>query len=287
MVKNIHILFFVLVALFSFGQANRFAGFGYRALSVGCSSTNYLTDAQKFIDSSGITDTVEIRAIKTLTKDLQDSCFWNKLAAAYPLVGSSSTSTKWNLKSPNNQDTSFRITWSGTLTYGSYGVQGNGTNGYGNTHFISYTTAYNATFGIYLGVNQDRGESPMGVLNASYGGYSIYPRTSNTFYCNLFEVIGTTSATNTDSKGLYIATRSIQASGKTFKNGALLMTHSTSPAYTGVYPITIGCRNYNGSVEAFSNNKIGFAFVYDLGLTDAQVTSLNSIIQKFLNTLSR
>jgi len=289
MVKRIIILLFVFSSILSFGQANRFAGFGSRS-TIGCPSTNYLADAQRFIDSSGITDVTEIAAVKQLVKDLQDSCLWTKMKAVYPFVGSSASSTKWNLKNPLNADTAFRITWNGGMSYGYYGIQGNGSNAYGNPYFYPTTnfTAFNdLSFSIYLGLNLDTIQSPLGCINASYRGYSVFPRTSNTFYSNSGETLGTTSATSTDSRGIYIVNRKAPSTSETLKNGVFLMTNGGVNDFpTLPYPIVISARTLNGTLEYYSTNKIGWVGFHD-GLTHNESVTLNNIIQRFLTALSR
>ena len=282
MVRLLFILLFSVSVCY--GQANRFAGFGSR-VTFGCSSVTYLTKAQMFIDSSGITDTVEIRAIKELTKDLMDSCLWDSLYVVAPLVGSTNNSTRYNLISNN-----YQITWHGTGTFGAYGVQGNGTNFYGSFGFnpsVDYTSPFNILFGIYLGLNIDAVQSAIGSVNGVFAGYNIFPRTSNTLYSNSGETLGSSSYTNTDSKGLYLVTRKAPITAITLKNGITIATNLGILAFPSpTYEMLIGARSDSGTPLYFSTNKIGLVVV-GRGLIYEESIRLSNIFQKFLNTLGR
>ena len=85
-------------------------------------------DAQAFIDATGISGT-DATAINQLVLDLKSNILWTKMVAIYPLVGGSSSSTKYNLK----DTTLYEVTWNGTLTFASTGVTVNGTNVWGDT----------------------------------------------------------------------------------------------------------------------------------------------------------
>src|SRR6478672_10479035 len=63
---------------------------------------SYDSDAQRFIDSSGITDSTQKHAINDLVTQLKSSGLLPKFMAIYPLVGASEATTKWNLIDPRD-----------------------------------------------------------------------------------------------------------------------------------------------------------------------------------------
>ena len=84
-------------------------------------SITYDVDAQKFIDSSGLSDTTQKIAINNFVKQLKDSSLWTKFVAVYPMVGGTATTTKWNLKDPRNLDAAYRLTFNGAPVYAEIG----------------------------------------------------------------------------------------------------------------------------------------------------------------------
>lgn len=91
-------------------------------------------DAQAFLTAAGIVDATITSAINNLVVGLKSAGLWAKMKAIYPFVGGTATTHKFNLKDPRDLDVAYRITWFGGVTHDANGVQGNGTNGYANTH---------------------------------------------------------------------------------------------------------------------------------------------------------
>ena len=287
---RIVIVLISIVVQFSvcYGQANRFAGFGYiNTTPAGCSSADYLTKAQLYIDSSGITDTIEIRAAKEFTKSLLDSCLWTKMASVYLFLGSSANSTKFNLVSPFTQDTSYRILWYGGMSYGSYGVKGNAVNGYGDTRFkpnmfLTDSGAIGVSVG---GANLDQTSSVIGCIDGSFKGWGVYPRISNVFYSNAGQAFISTA--NTDSRGVYIVTGTSTLTSKTFRNNVLFIASNGGTVTTNTNNLYITGRNNNGSIDVYGSHEIGLIFISKGGLNDRESKAMYDIISTFKTTLGR
>jgi hypothetical protein len=170
------LLFFTLQAEGQVIRANPF----YRPFASGCDA-----DAQKFIDSAGITDPTQKDAICTLVKDLKDSSLWSSMIAIYPIVGGTADKHKWNLKNP----ATFKLSYSGSITHSSTGMVSAG--GYALTginpsvdvsqnsvHLSFYAPITFTGFGSEFGAE---GGSPYVYtrLAMSYGGYD-YSYANNT-----------------------------------------------------------------------------------------------------------
>jgi hypothetical protein len=158
MVKRIIILLFVFSSMLSFGQANRFAGFGQRSTCP--------VEALKFIDSSGITNQTEKDAICTLVKQLKDSSLWTSMLAIYPFVGGTASSSKWNLVNPVNSNSAFRLDFFGGWTFASTGAKPNGINAYAITYFVpinSWASDTSISFGYYSTTNTSATQVEMGI----------------------------------------------------------------------------------------------------------------------------
>lgn len=99
--------------------------------------------------------------ITFVTKGFKDNGTWDIHDAIYPFTGGTAAEHKWNLKDPRDLDAAFRITWSGTVTHDSEGITGNGSTGYGNTHYIpsSEQTASSSSFQMYCSSENNGGGS--------------------------------------------------------------------------------------------------------------------------------
>lgn len=242
-------------------------------------------DAQRYIDSAGLTNATEKTAICNCVKQLKDSSVWTKIKAFYPYLGGTASTTKWNAKNPVNADTAFRITWNGGMSYGSYGVKGNGSNSYGNTHFQStnFISNNNSGFGLYFSSNIDEGASDFGALNPSFRGFSLSTRISNTLYGA--SATGFATVANTDSRGLYILSRQSSTSATLYKNNSSILSLGTTSLET-YGELYICGRSLNGTMQFPDTKQIGLTFISD-GLTATEVRRLHNIFTTFLTAIGR
>lgn len=247
-------------------------------------------DAQKYIDSAGITNATEKTAICNCVKQLKDSSLWSKMFAVYPMVGRSASSCKLNLIDPRDLNTSYRLVFHGGLTFDSTGMTGNGVNGYADPSFTGqyFDSLMYGSYGIYLSKNLDEPTCAIGMrVEVLSNAISLFPRTSNTAYCSFTS--NQITSTNTDSRGIYIATRTSRTSSKTFKNNSVLATHNTFINSGSGYfkSLVLLARSEDGNTRGFfSNNTCGFAF-FGAGLSDAESATMYTIINTFITTLGR
>ena len=77
----------------------------------------FYPETANFIQSAGITDETQMKAIGRLVGDLKFFNIWDKMKAVYPFVGQAgvSSSFQFNLKDPTTFKGTFNGTW--TLTY--------------------------------------------------------------------------------------------------------------------------------------------------------------------------
>ncbi|MFY7885673.1 MAG: hypothetical protein ACOVOV_12625, partial [Dolichospermum sp.] len=80
--------------------------------------------------------TTERNAINDLVINLKNANIWTKFFALYPIIGSTATSQKFNLKNPADTNAAYRLAFIGGWTHSSNGALPNGTNAYANT-FLS------------------------------------------------------------------------------------------------------------------------------------------------------
>ena len=258
-------------------------------------------DARAFIIAAGITDATTIFAINELVNSLQVNSLWTKMAAIYPFAGSTATTQKWNLKDPRDLDAAYRLTFVGGVTHSSSGMQPNGTNGYANT-FFNPSTGISPTISASLGI----------YINLVGGGTIAYDMgIAADANVDMFDLVAkrTTGSVGIADFGTFPSGRvesAAQAAAGTgttigsirsandrafFRNGLSIATSATNfaPAYAngnipiGAYNITTGAF---AGVGQFVNNRYAFAFI-GTGLTDTEALTLTSLVQRYLNTLSR
>ncbi len=246
-------------------------------------------DAQKFIDSTGITGT-EATAICNLVKDLKDSSLWSSMQAIYPMVGGTASTHKWNLKDVRDLDAAFRLTFNGGgWTHSSNGALPNGSSSYAPTY---YDPSTNATAGsnhisYYSRTQGNSGESmiEMGCQGTSFRENQIIARFSDNMYLEPNSVQnGYVTAANTDARGYFIASRTSNTNVIGQKNTTQITgTHTES---LNDYSIYLGARNRSGVTDFFSNRQCAFATI-GTGLSSAQMLTLNIIVERFNDALSR
>jgi hypothetical protein len=246
-------------------------------------------DAQNFLVAAGITDSTQAQAVQNLTAGLKYYSLWSKMQAAYPFVGGTSTTQKFNLKSPFDADASFRLTFSGGWTHSTNGALPNGTNGFANTFYIPNTSGSqnDAHASLYLRTNT--------AVNVKDFGASQGSPTRQTY-------IGARDASNAqawglnsgsvdvgsqaNSQGLWTVTRSDATSVLGYKNGTLLNTNALPSTGQNTVAYYISAFNNNGTAGQFSNRQVAFGSI-GTGLSGTDLTNLYTVVQAYQTALSR
>ncbi len=245
---------------------------------------SYVAD---FVTASGISGT-DSTAIDYLVRALVDSSLIDSMYAIYPIAGDVDTIHRLNLLSPYDADTSYRLTFNGTVTHDATGMVGNGTTGYGNTHFspysemninsyhISFTSATNSTANdIDMGAYVGQGDLTLWGARTIISKPRFGTRRDGSFlYHENNNTIGNFLVSNRDT------TISIYIDGvKTY------MHHSVNDSIPD-FPIYIMGANFNDISVAASDKKVTFATI-GKGLDDDQINKLTSIERQYNSMISR
>lgn len=240
-------------------------------------------DAQAFITAASITDPTQQSAVNQLVVDLKAANIWTKGSVILPYLGGNATAHRINLKTATNG-----ITFSGGITHDSNGVTYNGATGYGSVSF--QTTAgnqYNRSMFQYVRSQSTLdGTSWQGAFNgANVFGFQ---NTSQSTYRLLSVGLNNLSSLNASiNYGLLGVTVTANNSAKAY-NGSTVKTTNTSPNATpnSNEACYSGALNNSGSPILYSGSNVAFEFYGD-GLSDADVTALNTAVVTFQTTLSR
>lgn len=282
------------------GSARAFGGFGRSggglfAKKAGNSASNgpvYDPSAQAFITAADITDPTQKSAINQLVLDLKSASLWTKMQALYPFVGGTAATHKWNLVNPVDSDVAFRGTFAGGVTHNANGITPNGSTGYMNTHLAgTQQTANSVHYSFYSRTATVTGVAfDLGAVTGGQGPQLICA-TSALGGVQVLADNTTVRANGTvaDGLGLFTGSRTTNTSLAAYRNAASVGTiASVEPV-----PITsitdtyfIGARNTDGFGNSFSSRNCAFAS-FGLGLTAGDVTSLNTAVQAFQDTLGR
>jgi hypothetical protein len=242
----------------------------------------YDVNAKRFIDSSGITDSIQRIAINNFVIQLKDSSLWTKFIAVYPMLGGTATTTKWNLMDPRNMDAAYRLTFKGTPSYAGTGVLFPTPTDYANTHLNDSILTYNDnSISYYSGTQNTVNGYDMGCYDSGFPAneMAIYHTGDASNWFGYYD-FGPKPA-NTTGLFMFSATASDVTS---YQNGIVKNSSNAAPVpgFTG-YSILIGIVKgaSSGGMRECELATIGN------GLTDAQALTFYNIAQKFETALSR
>lgn len=250
--------------------------------------TAYDTDAEAYFTTTGITNTTIKNSVNTLVTTLKSYNIWSKGKLINPLAGGTSSTNKINLKDPRDLDAAYRLSFSGTVTHSSNGMQGNGSNGYANT-FLNANTVYPSGYmsiGIYSRTNTDGVKVDIGALSATNRYLQIYSKFGNTFYgqVNTNNSISENVQNYEESIGWFFANRSTNTNSFIQKNSTINQFTVTTTA-TVNNNIYVMAQNNGGSPSFFSDRQIAFIWIGD-SLTTTEAQNLNTAVSNYISNLT-
>ena len=257
------------------------------------------SDSQNFLNAAMINNAQIANAVNNLVLDLKKFGLWSKMRAIYPIVGGNAWSHKFNLKDPRDADSAYRLFFSGSWTHGSTGMTPS--SAYANTYFIpvNNSSLNSSHVSFYSRTNSDGGSGAytsyvdIGGSNqlGSAGGTGLALRTSDIFsgrvdvYPNSASDAAT--ASNTDSRGFYIASRTSSTSTKIYKNGLIVGSNSTAGnRSTKSLLISADSKDNPDQIVRYSNRQSAFITIGD-GLTDTESANFYTAVQAFQTLLGR
>lgn len=265
----------------------------YYNLISSMTKSGVISDAQAFINATGITNSTQISAVNTLVNDLKTYGIWSKMKAIYPMVGGTATTHKFNLKDPRDLDAAFRLVFNGGWTHSGTGALPNGTTAYADTKLIpSSILTQNSTHLSYYSRTDISGvQTEIGIFIAAPDRISISLRYNGGLYSDQYNFnTGRVGITNSSSTGFYISSRTNSNTHKAYKNNAQIGTTNTGvPGNLSLLNASIYLGTPNRTTEplfAFSTKECAFATIGD-GLTDTESANFYTAVQNFNTTLAR
>ncbi len=253
------------------------------------------SDAQAVINAIEGTSTVlttnDKFACNELIVDLKNYGVWDKIKVLYGFLGGTASAHKFNWKDPRDLDASFRLVFYGGWTHTITGAKPNGTTAWATTKFnpvTQLTTQSSNHLSFYSRTNIDESTVDMGSYTDPGLGYDIESRISNILYSfNGIQAVNI-NFSNTDSKGLFINSRTGNNIHKVFINGIVRGTNINNFLSLPNTDIALATR-YNvstGLPQSYSSKEQAFASMGD-GLLDTEASNLYIAIQKYNTLLNR
>jgi hypothetical protein len=249
--------------------------------------------ATDFIAAANITNATQQAAIRTLVNNLVANSLWDKILAAYPMVGGSAYSHKFNLKNPKDANNAFRVQFFGGWTHGPSGAIGNGSNSYGAT-FFTPSEQYAGPSGAHICVYNDG--------STAAGGYDIGYQTSNftiiskwlgdsNYYVGIAQNALSQTPNPGTGTGFWFGNKNGNVTsmwgrvpGATLTR-VLNLTVTNSPFSAAGAPngALIGAASPGAAISSRQFKWVSFGF----NMTDAEIATYESIVNTFQTALTR
>ena len=247
-------------------------------------------DAQNFLVAAGITDTAQAQAIQNLTAGLKFNSLWTKMQAAYPFIGGTSTTHKFNLKSPYDADASFRLTFTGGWTQNSNGITPNGTNTFANTFYNMNTSGSlnDSHISVYSRTNvQITGGKDIAALSTSPTAqtYLELRDTANQSEVAINDGGSLTASGWPNTYGLFIGTRPDASNTFMYRNTTQKAFTKASTGKTTVN-LYLSALNNNGTAQQFSTRNLAWASIGS-SLSATDVSNLLTVILNYQTQAGR
>jgi hypothetical protein len=245
--------------------------------------------AKAFIQVANITDPTQITAINYLVKELVDNNLIGKFNFIYPMVGGDATKHSYNLI-----DTGlYRLTFNGGWTHSANGALPNGTNAWANTGFIPslITGTNNAHFSYYSRTNsQVTNELLMGCNNFGAAPAFYLRIRDNTNLSQAYfssTVVNQASATETDSRGLFMGNMQNATLRQLFKNKTVSNQNTNSETFVkNSANVYLASYNNNNTPLTFTNKECAFASIGN-GMSNVEQALFYDIVQEYQTILGR
>jgi hypothetical protein len=274
-----------------------------RGSSLDSDATAYINALES--DGAGSVSSAHRTLIDRLFRDLKGQSnpgyttanIWSKLAAFYPMFGGSAARHKWNGKDPRDLDAAYRLTFTGSPTHTSTGINFNGTTQHADSKYvIPGANATNFHIGFCSrtsangGNNYDMGTSSNGSIGTNSA--TLYIRRISdaaAFDAGTVATGGRVSGPNAVGVGFCVGSITASNARSIYRNGAAIANSSTNhtptmPAgavyFGGINDTAVGGAAYHVAREWC------FATIGQ-GLTAAEVTAYYNAVNAFNTALGR
>ncbi len=241
------------------------------------------TATDLFARFSAVPSDADKHYINSLIVSAKGHGWWDKMDAFYMFaIGTNSTDAKLNWKSTS-------YTASGSPTWTAYrGFTGNGSSTYLNTNYNPFANGVNYTLnsassGIYSLSNISASTVEMG---ASTGGLANRIEFALRFGASAYIAINDNASSQavSDSRGMWIGSRTAANSFFVTRNGTVLFSPNTASTDRANFNIYIGAMNTGGVAAYHSAHQIAAAFISG-GLSATEASVLSNDINTYMTAI--
>ena len=236
-----------------------------------------------FTANTAITSAADKNAINTFYLGLKSDGIYTKIKAMYLPIWQSATPNKWNLI--NNR--TFDLTYSNGMLHQAGGINGNNV-AIANTQLIpssNYANGNSIHISMYSRTNSNSSGFDCGCyVNPNYLGlYTKYSTTNLAYFiANVSQTnVGSTSGTNTDSRGFFIANRTASNVLNGFKNSTKIHNSAIASTTSINYAYLLCGLNSQGVSSQYTDRQYSFASIGD-GLTDTEASNFYSRVNTLM-----
>jgi hypothetical protein len=238
-------------------------------------------DVEAYILAAGITDPNQVIAANMLIVGWKDIGIWNNTLALYPILGGNPSSHKINARNPADTDAAFRLTMFGGWIHDAFGMRGNGSNSYANTHLVPNTHLTSNNNAVMLYVNQGISQNSYdfstttdaGGANNGYGLISSYGN-SNAFYITNTFISGVVG----NPFGMRMGFTD-SGTRRLYKDNSQVASGATASLTLSSFPMYLGANNGGGTAGFIASKSYCFATVMSAGMTPAQAVDAYNLVQ--------
>lgn len=245
---------------------------------------SYTARTTAFATATGITDVTILGALNTFDLGLISNGLDTKMKAVYPMVGTTSTTQKYNFMDARDLDIAFRLSFIGGATFSSTGYLPNGINAYANSFLnVSTNLSLNSThISTYIRTNNLSGSVSIAADMLSGSALNIFPNYIGSSYFRMNASGSGAISTGGNSLGLFLGNRISSTETRNRKNATQYVQSSTSS----------GLANANVWIASSPDNPIFYAneicfSSIGLGLSDSESLTFYNLVQAMQTTLSR
>lgn len=228
--------------------------------------------------------------VNTVVTGLKLNNLWDGYSAIYPLLGTTASQHKFNLKSPYNLDTSFRFDFDdggASCTHDKFGL-GVGVNKYANTKFIPLADGMEQISGCSAYWYSRTSTSDPGYVWGGYGFTTFYSDATNTWIGNGASIAPLTAST--PFQGRHLLNRAPNGTTERYlKNGSLVEAPTKTFVRFSEAEVWIGAiKDTSSPFNTFYSSAINIGFfAIGYGLTTEQETIADGIFNTYLTNLDR
>ena len=269
-----------------------FTRFPSLIVKTGSSGSSYDSDAQAYFTGANITSTTEKDAWNTFVNSAKSSGYYSKFYFFYPFLGSDANKTKYNAINTSQ----YTITWTGSVTHDSMGVEATAINSTASTGFnpdgyFFYNTAH---IGYYLNfASLDSSIAlDLTMIDSNVGANGIYLQyTAGDWY--RANALNSTygNAYITTANGLYALNTEYDSGDslwryKAYTNGSVTETFTGSQGEdsTSSGTLNLFMTYIEGSFYSSANLRCAYAAQ---GFTASEMTAFYTHLQTFMTDLGR